>query len=61
MSGLGWSSSSRGRGFDSSNFMMEQELSKISGGRKVDLNTPKSLSKYFRDEVLATAEVQYAA
>jgi uncharacterized protein len=39
---------------------MEQELSDILGGRKVDLNTPKSLSKYFRDKVLATAEVQYA-
>lgn len=39
---------------------MEQELSDIIGGRKVDLNTPKCLSKYFRDKVLATAEVQYA-
>ena len=39
---------------------MEQELSHILGGRKVDLNTPKCLSKYFRDKVLATAEVQYA-
>jgi hypothetical protein len=39
---------------------MEQELSNILGGRKVDLNTPKCLSKYFRDKVVATAEVQYA-
>ena len=39
---------------------MEQELSNIIGGRKVDMNTPKCLSKYFRDKVLATAEVQYA-
>jgi uncharacterized protein len=39
---------------------MEQELSDILGGRKVDMNTPKCLSKYFRDKVLATAEVQYA-
>ncbi len=38
---------------------MEQELSQILGGRKVDINTPKSLSKYFRDKVLAEAEVQY--
>jgi uncharacterized protein len=38
---------------------MEQELSALLGGRKVDLNTPKSLSKYFRDKVLSTAEVQY--
>ena len=28
-------------------------------GRKVDLNTPKFLSRYFRDEVLKEAEVQY--
>jgi predicted nucleotidyltransferase len=40
---------------------MEQELSRILGGRKVDVNTAKSLSKYFRDEVLQEAEVQYAA
>ncbi len=38
---------------------LEQELSQILGGRKVDINTPKSLSKYFRDKVLAEAEVQY--
>jgi predicted nucleotidyltransferase len=34
-------------------------LSEIFGGRKVDLNTPKSLSKFFRDTVLAEAEVKY--
>jgi predicted nucleotidyltransferase len=39
---------------------MELELSEILGGRKVDLNTPQCLSRYFRDEVLAEAEVQYA-
>ncbi len=38
---------------------LEQEFSQILGGRKVDINTPKSLSKYFRDKVLAEAEVQY--
>ncbi len=38
---------------------LEQELSGILGGRKVDLNTPRSLSKYFRDEVLAEAEVEF--
>jgi uncharacterized protein len=38
---------------------LEQELSQILEGRKVDINTPKSLSKYFRDKVLADAEVQY--
>ena len=38
---------------------MELELSDLLGGRKVDLNTPKFLSPYFRDEVLAEAEEQY--
>lgn len=38
---------------------MEDELSKILG-RQVDLNTPGFLSAYFRDRVLAEAEVQYA-
>jgi predicted nucleotidyltransferase len=41
-------------------FGMEQELSELLG-RKVDLNTPQFLSPYFRNEVLAEAEVQYAA
>ena len=40
---------------------MEQELSALAGGRKVDLRTPEDLSRYFRDDVLARAEVQYAA
>jgi predicted nucleotidyltransferase len=40
---------------------MERELSELIGNRKVDLRTPQELSKYFRDEVLAQAEVQYAA
>jgi hypothetical protein len=41
-------------------FAMELELSEILG-RKVDLNTPGFLSRYFRDEVLAEAQVQYDA
>ena len=41
-------------------FGMEQELSEILG-RKVDLNTPGFLSKYFRNEVIAEAEVLYDA
>ncbi len=41
-------------------FAMEAELSEILG-RKVDLNTQKFLSRYFRDQVVAEAEVQYAA
>jgi uncharacterized protein len=39
---------------------MEIELSELLGGRKVDLRTPQDLSRYFRDEVVAHAEVQYA-
>ena len=41
-------------------FAMERELSDILG-RKVDLNTPQFLSRYFRDRVIAEAEVQYVA
>jgi uncharacterized protein len=40
---------------------IELELSRMLGGRPVDLRTSADLSKYFRDEVLRTAEVQYAA
>ena len=40
-------------------FQMETELGEIIG-HKVDLNTPQFLSKYFREEVLAEAEVLYA-
>ena len=40
---------------------MQRELSELLDGRKVDLRTPQELSKYFRDDVLAKAEVQYAA
>lgn len=39
---------------------MELELSEIIG-RRVDLRTPSELSRYFRQDVLAAAEVQYAA
>jgi len=39
---------------------MELELGELAGGRKVDLRTPQELSCYFRDEVLAAAELQYA-
>jgi len=40
-------------------FEMEEELSGLFGGRKVELRTPEDLSRYFRDQVVATAEVQY--
>ena len=39
---------------------MEIELSEMLNGTKVDLRTAQDLSRYFRDEVLAHAEVQYA-
>src|SRR5947199_4036534 len=38
---------------------IERELSDLLG-RKADLRTPADLSRYFRDEVLREAEVQYA-
>ena len=38
---------------------IERELSEIIE-KKVDLRTPQELSKYFRDEVLSEAVVQYA-
>jgi predicted nucleotidyltransferase len=40
---------------------MEIELSGLLDGRKVDMNTPLCLSRYFRDEVLAEAEPLYVA
>lgn len=39
---------------------IEIELSGILG-RKADLRTAGDLSKYFRDEVIRTAEVKYSA
>lgn len=38
---------------------MERELSALWGGRKVDLRTPEDLSRYFRQQVIQEAEVQY--
>lgn len=40
---------------------IEIELSPLLGGRKVDLRTAQDLSRYFRDEVVRTAEAQYEA
>ena len=40
---------------------MEADLSALLGGKRVDLRTPQDLSPHFRNEVLRTAEVQYAA
>ena len=38
---------------------MELELSELFTGRTVNLRTPEDLSPYFRQDVLAKAEVQY--
>jgi uncharacterized protein len=40
-------------------FAIQEELSRMLG-RNVDLNTPRSLSRYFRERVLGEAEVLYA-
>ncbi len=39
---------------------MEGELSRILG-RKVDLRTPQDLSRYFREDVVRSAELQFAS
>ena len=39
---------------------IEDELSELLGGRKVDLVSVKSLNPRLRDRVLTSAEVQYA-
>ena len=38
---------------------MESELSALMG-RRVDMRAAQDLSKYFRDEVMRTAKLQYA-
>ena len=38
---------------------IEMEMSALLGGRRVDVRTPQDLSRYFRDEVVREAEVQY--
>jgi len=38
---------------------LQDELSRLIG-RRVDLNTPNSLSRHFRDRVLAEAQLVYA-
>jgi len=40
---------------------IEIELSALMGGGRVDLRTAGDLSRYFRDEVVRTAEPQYVA
>lgn len=41
-------------------FALEREFSTLIG-RKVDLNTPGFLGRDFRDDVLASARIQYEA
>jgi predicted nucleotidyltransferase len=38
---------------------MEEELAAAMGGRRVEINTPNSLSPYFRERVLSQAEEAY--
>jgi predicted nucleotidyltransferase len=40
---------------------IEAELSTLLGGRRVDLRTAQDLSRHFRNEVVRTAAIQYAA
>ena len=41
-------------------FALEQELTEIIG-HKVELHTPKFLSRFFREKVIQEAEIQYVA
>jgi len=47
--------------FGISHGTMERELSALFAGRTIDLRTAPELSPYFRDEVIKTASIQYAA
>lgn len=38
---------------------IQNTLSRLLGGREVDIRTPSDLSPYIRDKVLRIAEVQY--
>lgn len=40
---------------------IQEALSAFFGGRRIDLNTSKCLSRFFRDEVAREAEVIYGA
>lgn len=39
---------------------LEIEFSNLLGGKKVDLRTVNDLSRYFRDDIIRYAQVQYA-
>ncbi len=38
---------------------IELELSALLGGRPVDVRTPADLSRYFRNEIVREAEIQF--
>ncbi|MDO9538750.1 MAG: nucleotidyltransferase family protein [Methanocalculus sp.] len=42
-------------------FSMEEELSTLFEGRKIDIRTPEELSRHFRDDVTDSCEVCYKA
>ena len=42
-------------------FEVQEELSTLFGGLKVDLRTLPELRDFFHDDVMSTAEVQFAA
>ena len=41
--------------------LSEEELSALMGGRTIDLRTPGDLSRYFRDDIIRSAQTRYAA
>lgn len=41
--------------------VIEGKLSALAGGRWIDLRTAQDLSRYFRDDVVRSAEIRYAA
>ncbi len=40
---------------------LEEELSVLMGGKTIDLRTAGDLSRYFRDDIIRTAQTRYAA
>lgn len=39
---------------------LEREFAQLLGKRKVDIKTPKEISRYFREEVMQNSEILYA-
>jgi hypothetical protein len=40
-------------------FRVEEELSRLFGGHRVDLVNPKYLNRHVKDRILSSAQVQY--